>query len=155
MSDQLERLYRERYEHFVRVATAVVGDPDVAHDVVQDAFATAVRKRRSFRGEGPLEAWVWRIVVNVARRAARRGLAQPLSLVESPAPNGAGGEDAAVRTWLAALPQRQRLVVFLRYYADLEYPAIAEILGIRVGTVSATLSSAHASLRRAAEEVSS
>ena len=42
---------------------------------------------------------------------------------------------------------------FLRYYADLDYRSIAEVLGVEVGTVSATLSSAHTALRRALQEV--
>jgi RNA polymerase sigma factor (sigma-70 family) len=54
---------------------------------------------------------------------------------------------------VAALPERQRLVVYLRYYADLDYRAIAEVLGVEVGTVSATLSSAHQALRRSLKEV--
>jgi RNA polymerase sigma factor (sigma-70 family) len=54
---------------------------------------------------------------------------------------------------LAALPERQRLVVFLRYFADLGYAEIAQLLGIEVGTVSATLHAAHAALRSQLEEV--
>ena len=54
---------------------------------------------------------------------------------------------------MAALPERQRLVLFLRYYADLDYRRIAQILRVEVGTVSATLHAAHASLRRALNEV--
>jgi DNA-directed RNA polymerase specialized sigma24 family protein len=71
---------------------------------------------------------------------------------------GSGGGDGsrsdfdALRRRVAALPERQRLAVFLRYYADLEYRAIAEILGIETGTVSATLSAAHAALRPEVEE---
>ena len=48
---------------------------------------------------------------------------------------------------LAALPERQRLVLFLRYYADLSYAEIGEALGLRTGTVSATLAAAHRTLR--------
>jgi len=48
---------------------------------------------------------------------------------------------------VAALPERQRLMVFLRYYADLDYRAIATALGVKTGTVSATLNAAHAALR--------
>jgi RNA polymerase sigma factor (sigma-70 family) len=51
------------------------------------------------------------------------------------------------------LPERQRLALFLRYYADLDYRSIADVLGVEVGTVSATLSAAHSSLRRALSEV--
>ena len=55
---------------------------------------------------------------------------------------------------MAALPERQRLMLFLRYYVDLDYRRIAQILRVEVGTVSATLHAAHASLRRALNEVS-
>ena len=58
-----------------------------------------------------------------------------------------------VRTWIAALPERQRLIVYLRYYADLDYRQIATVLDIAVGTVSATLSAAHQTLRTTIEEV--
>jgi RNA polymerase sigma factor (sigma-70 family) len=58
-----------------------------------------------------------------------------------------------VRAWVSALPERQRLAVFLRYFADLDYRGIATALGIEVGTVSATLSAAHTALRRSFEEV--
>jgi DNA-directed RNA polymerase specialized sigma24 family protein len=50
------------------------------------------------------------------------------------------------------MPDRQRLVLFFRYYADLDYQAIAATLGITPGTVGATLNAAHAALRRSLEE---
>lgn len=150
-TEQLERLYRERYAHFVRVAAAITGDADSGRDAVQSGFAQAVRRRRSFRGTGPLEAWVWRIVVNEARRVRRTE--PPAAPAPEPSTNGRASDDLGVRAWVAALPRRQRETVFLRYYADLEYGAIAELLGIEVGTVSATLSAAHATLRKHAEEV--
>jgi DNA-directed RNA polymerase specialized sigma24 family protein len=67
--------------------------------------------------------------------------------------NGRPEPDSELRARLAALPERQRLVVFLRYFADLEYSEIAAALGIHVGTVSATLYAAHANLRASVEEV--
>ena len=69
--EQLETLYRDRFEHFARVASAICGDPDIGRDAVQAAFTTAVRQRRTYRGSGSIDAWVWRIVVNEARRLAR------------------------------------------------------------------------------------
>lgn len=110
--------------------------------------------RASYRGEGPLEAWVWRAVVNEARKA-RVSRVVPSGNVETPAtPNGADPDAAGVRTWVAQLPERQRLAVFLRYYADLDYRSIANVLDVEVGTVSATLSSAHSALRKQLGEVS-
>jgi RNA polymerase sigma factor (sigma-70 family) len=58
-----------------------------------------------------------------------------------------------VRAVLAMLPERQRLALFLRYYADLDYDAIATALGISTGTVGATLHAAHAALRAQIQEV--
>ena len=58
--------------------------------------------------------------------------------------NGLPSPDAAVRALIAALPELQRLAVFLRYYADLDYRTIGEVLEIEAGTVSATLAAAHA-----------
>jgi RNA polymerase sigma-70 factor (ECF subfamily) len=147
---RIERIYRTEYRKFVRVALAVLRDEDRAVDAVQEAFATAVQKRRSFRGDGPLEAWIWRMVVNAALN--ERGRPRPLALANRdaalPAP-----EPSAVTHAVAALPERQRLALFLRYYADLEYEAIATALDISTGTVGATLNAAHASLRRLLTEV--
>jgi RNA polymerase sigma-70 factor (ECF subfamily) len=150
---RLEELYRRRYPHFVRVAAAITGDSESGRDAVQTGFAHALRKRQDFRGSGPLEAWVWRIVVNEARRVRRVEPRSAPALAHEPSSNGHASDDLGVRAWIAALPERQRATVFLRYYADLEYAAIADVLGVRVGTVSATLSAAHASLRTQVEEV--
>jgi RNA polymerase sigma-70 factor, ECF subfamily len=150
---ELEALYRARYRRFLRVATAIVGDEAAGHDAVQEGFARALRSARTFRGEGTVEAWVWQIVVNAARRERARAAERPVA--DAPSTNGhAGDAEERVRAWVAALPERQRLAVFLRYYADLDYRSIAAVLGVEIGTVSATLSSAHAALRRSLEEVS-
>ncbi len=146
MVDQLEALYRERLQEFRRVAAAIAGDRELGRDAVQDAFAKAVRSSRSFRGSGTLEAWVWRIVVNAARDARRRR------------PEVAETRDAASNGHAAVVPldlltDRQREIVFLHYYADLDYAAIADALAISPGTVGATLTAARRTLRVALEEV--
>jgi len=149
-------LYQQRYHAFLRVAEAIVGEPDLAHDVVQDAFARALRSRFDYRGEGTLDGWVWRTVVNAARNARRDRAPEHLPLLDiGEAAESANGRphEWHVRALVAALPERQRLVLFLRYYADLDYRRIAEALGIEPGTVGATLSHAHAAIRRALEEV--
>jgi RNA polymerase sigma-70 factor, ECF subfamily len=151
----LEAVYRRDLGRFVRAATAIVGDEATATDAVQEAFASAVRSRKTYRGDVPLEGWIWRIVVNAALQLRRARAA------EDPEPdewlvaetNGQPVEDAAVRHWVAALPERQRLAVFLRYFADLDYRGIAAALEIEVGTVSATLAAAHSTLRRSIQEV--
>jgi RNA polymerase sigma factor (sigma-70 family) len=147
---EIERIYRQDYGRFLRVALAVLRDEDRAVDAVQEAFATAVQKRRSFRAEGALEGWIWRMVVNAALK--ERAKPRPLALVERDAAH-TSDEPAAVAELVAQLPERQRLALFLRYYADLDYESIASALEITTGTVGATLNAAHASLRRALQEV--
>jgi RNA polymerase sigma factor (sigma-70 family) len=150
---QLEDLYRERGDYFVRVAAAVTRDGEIGRDAVQDAFATAIRERSAFHAEGPLEAWLWRIVVNTARRYARERASLPLDETHEASSNGKPADELGLRLWIGALPERQREALFLRYYADLDYRQIAQILEIEVGTVSATLSAAHNKLRVALREV--
>jgi RNA polymerase sigma-70 factor (ECF subfamily) len=141
----LEELYRARFGVFRDGLAGVVSSREVARDVVQEAFARALRDRRKFRGDGSLEAWVWRIALNQALKA-RRELrarwdedAEPFALDAAP-------RDDEVRAALRALPPRRRLVVFLRYFADLQYDEIARICGVSEGTVAATISQSHTEL---------
>jgi RNA polymerase sigma-70 factor, ECF subfamily len=145
MVAQLEELYRTRRGDFCRAAAAIAGDRDLGEDAVQDAFAKAVRKRRTFRGKGSLEAWVWRIVLNAARDVRRR---RPRA-AEPHDGRGATTEGYAMALPLELLSERQREVLFLYYYADLNYETIAAALDISSGTVGATLSAARATLRTA------
>ena len=150
---ELELLYRRELSRYVRVARAIVGEEQAALDAVQEAFTRAVEKRRSFRRRGPLEAWVWRIVVHEARKRAAAGSRRAPAPDEGfAAGNGRPDADAEVRAAVAALPERQRLAVFLRYYADLDYAAIASALGIEPGTVAATLNAAHRKLESTLKE---
>lgn len=155
---EIEHIYRARYGSFLRVAVAILRDERLAEEAVHEGFVRALRHRRGFGGRGTLEAWLWRIIVNEARRRAateRRLLAVPPSALAERAatePNGDGGE-GALHALVAALPERQRLALFLRYYADLDYEAIAEALGVKPGTVAATLHAARAALRRELLEV--
>src|ERR1700686_1168159 len=93
---ELEDLYRGRYRYFLRVATAIVGDVASGHDAVQDGFAQALREQQSFRGEGPLEAWVWRTVVNAAL-AARRSRKARREAPEAVGIAGANGQGGGLR----------------------------------------------------------
>jgi RNA polymerase sigma factor (sigma-70 family) len=148
---ELEALYRERYPVFLRVARATVRDDGAAADAVHDAFVQAVRNRRSFRGDGTLEAWVWRMVVNAALKCCQDHPPRASGPVEPPDDSRNGFGDP-VRTAVAALPERQRLALFLRYYADLDYASIAAALGVAEGTVGATLNAAHSALRESLRE---
>jgi RNA polymerase sigma factor (sigma-70 family) len=149
----LEELFRLRYSDFLRVAAAITGSSEAGRDAVQEGVARALAGHASFRGSGTLEAWLWSTVVNAARNMRTRS---PLvSEASEHVASLARPEDErrdTVRAAVARLPERQRLVLFLRYYADLDYASIGAVLGIRRGTVSATLSQAHSAMRRLLNE---
>ncbi len=146
--EQIEAIYRRGLGEYRRVAAAICGDRDAAADVVQEAFVRAVRERANYAGRGSLEAWLWRILINTARNH-RRDAAVVARLPRDEAARMNGGppsQSSRVAAAVAALPERQRLVLFLRYFADMEYGTIAEALEISPGTVGATLHAARAAL---------
>lgn len=147
---EIETVYRARFTEFCAVAAAILRDREAGRDAVQEAFAKAVRNRRDFRRDGSLDAWLWRAVVNTALSERRKGTAPDLPDREW-TPGQADRYD--VRAVIQRLPERQRLVVFLRYWADLDYAAIADALAIAPGTVAAALHAAHGSIRNSLEEV--
>lgn len=148
---EIEALYRREFSAFVRVARGIVGDRERALEAVHDGFASAIRARGGLRDESALEAWVWRLVVNAARKATRRPFVEVTVFAEAAVVEPPSLGELAPS--LARLPERQRLIVFLRYYADLDYRSIADVVGVEVGTVSAALAAAHRSVRLAIEEV--
>ena len=144
----LKTLYEERLPVFVRTARAITRDPDAARDVVQEAFAVAIRRRRSLRSASRLEAWVWRIVVRLALEDRRReGRVTWADQAEELEPHVVDNRRSEVLEAIRHLPERQRLALFLRYYADMDYATVAEVLGVTSGTVGAALSAAHKTLK--------
>lgn len=146
---EIEEVYRRRYVSFLRLGHALLGDGERARDAVQETFAVALRQRASFRGDGSLDGWLWRTFVNLCRQERRHAARIASGEPPEQAANGHEREWHEVRVALALLPERERLVVFLRYYADLPYEEIGEILGIERGTVAATLHHAQRKLRDA------
>jgi RNA polymerase sigma-70 factor (ECF subfamily) len=130
----------------------MLGDVDSARDAVQEAFAHSLRSRGDLQHVESLHAWLWQIVVNVCRVEKRHPVAGLDERYELEA-NGHPDDWSEVRAVIAALPERQRLVLFLRHYADLDYQTIAQVTGIERGTVAATLNVAHRKVRDAMTEV--
>jgi RNA polymerase sigma-70 factor (ECF subfamily) len=140
----IEELYRECYTRFRNGVAPVAGSYEAARDAVQEGFARALRRSGQYSGEGSLEGWVWRIVLRTALEQRQPDEELPLDQLD---PVFVEPErDFALTTAVHALPPRRRLVVFLRYFADLPYGTIAEALEIDEGTVAATLAQARQAL---------
>jgi RNA polymerase sigma-70 factor, ECF subfamily len=140
----IERLYRERYVRFRNGVAPVAGSYEAARDAVQEGFARALRSRGQFSGRGSLEGWVWRIVLRTALEQRSSGEEFSIDAVETALVEP--DRDLPLTAALRELPPRRRLVIFLRYFADLSYESIAEALEIDVGTVAATLAQAKRAL---------
>jgi RNA polymerase sigma-70 factor (ECF subfamily) len=147
--EAIEELYERRYASFQGGMAAVTGSYDAARDVVQEAFAQALRDREQFRGEGSLAAWVWRIAFRIAARTRSKGRRElTLDELAASAPLPSPERDPSLAEALGRLTPQRRLIVFLRYFADLSYSEIASLCALKEGTVAATLAHAHSDLQR-------
>jgi RNA polymerase sigma-70 factor (sigma-E family) len=153
-------LFRCHHLELVRLALLMTGDLAAAEDVVQDAFEQLHRRWPSLRQPGSGLAYVRSSVLNgcrsmhrrarVARKHAAR-LAEPPS-AGADAAGGVAGERSDLIAALLALPRRQREVLVLRYYADLDVAEIASTLRIGPSTVRSTAARGLDALARALKE---
>jgi RNA polymerase sigma-70 factor (sigma-E family) len=146
--------YREAKDECLFAVVVSVGDRDTAQDLVDEAFARAWASWRTVSRHPAPAAWVVRTALNtsISRwRRRRREVAVPdLALVaDRPAAGGAAGSsvDPRIMAALLRLPARQRQVVALRLFLDLDTAGTAQVLGIAPGTVQAHLGRAMAALR--------
>jgi RNA polymerase sigma-70 factor (ECF subfamily) len=140
-----------------RLAAVILGDPSEAQDATHDAFELAWRRWDTLRDPGRLDAWFGRILINVCRdrlRQRKRRTVRDVSLelgesiAAGDAFRGSVDRDEIARAF-ARLNEDQRLVVVLRFYADLPLEAIAERVGAPLGTVKSRLHYALAELNAA------
>jgi DNA-directed RNA polymerase specialized sigma24 family protein len=149
--------YRRSRNDCLRAVLVNVGDQDTAQDLVAEAFARAWASWRTVSRHPAPAAWVVRTALNAGVSRWRRSrreipLPDPGTLAGLPAAGGAGGAgddsvDPRVMAALLRLPARQRQVVALRLFLDLDTGRTAEVLGIAPGTVTAHLARAIARLR--------
>lgn len=151
-NDQAEfaDFFRASWEPCLRAVLAVAGSPQLAEDQVAEAFARAWASWRKVRRHPAPKAWVVRTALNTgASWWRRRSREIPLADHDLPAPGDLGGElDGSLLAALRRLPLRQREVIALRTFLDLDTDTIAGQLGIEAGTVRMHLSRGVASLRR-------
>lgn len=134
----------------LRTAWLLTGDHHAAHDLVQAALVKTYLAWPRVRPEGAL-AYARRVLVNERTDSWRRhrkevAVAETPDLPPDDGADPVGDRDLVVRL-LARLPEQQRRVVVLRYYVDLSEQAVADLLGISVGSVKSAASRGLASLR--------
>lgn len=157
--EAVEELYATHYRSLVRLAVLLVRDHETAEEVVQDAFVAMHGRWRSLREPDHALAYLRQTVVNRARSALRHRAVE-LRHPPTPPPDESGADEPALATErrrqvldaLQQLPQRQREVLALRYYLDLDEASIARSLGISRGAVKSHASRGAATLRTLLED---
>jgi RNA polymerase sigma factor (sigma-70 family) len=146
--------YRGSRDDCLRTVLVSVGDRDTAQDLVDEAFARACASWRTVSRHPAPTAWVIRTALNAnisrwRRRRREVPVPDPGTLADPPAFGGASDSpvDPRIMAALMRLPARQRQVVALRLFLDLDTGRTAEVLGVTPSTVKAHLSRALASLR--------
>jgi len=156
-----EELYREHAEMVYNLALRLSGDPDRAADLSQEVFLRVHRHLAKFRGRSSLRTWIYRVTVNHCRSRLRRRQLATRSLAAAgeraaclPDPRRgpeeravAGDQGRLVTAALRELPVSFREAVVLRDLEGLAYEEIAEVLGVRIGTVRSRIARGRRQLR--------
>jgi RNA polymerase sigma-70 factor (sigma-E family) len=142
--DRFGALFFAHAPRLVRLA-ALLGDDD-PEDVVQESFCKLYAARGRLRADDAVvAAYLNKIVVNQVRsRHRRRQVARRdahlLTRANATDPTAVHDDRRAVVDALAGLPPRQREALVLRFWMDLPLAAIADAMGVRVGTVKSQIS---------------
>lgn len=138
-----------------RFARALMRDRDRADDLVQDCLERAVAKRHQWRGDGPVQAWLFRILLNRYRDLHRRSpdhvhLVAIEDLTVEPAQGGGQEQGLALREVqdaIARLPLDQREVLLIVALEGKSFNEAASLLDIPKGTLMSRLARGRATLR--------
>ena len=147
---EFAEFFQASWEPCLKAVVASTGSVQLAEDQVAEAFARAWLSWRKVRRHPAPRAWVVRAALNTGASWWRRRIHElPLAGHDAAAPHDADdGLDAALLTALRHLPERQREVIALRVFLDLDIDTIAAHLEIARGTVRVHLSRAMTTLRR-------
>jgi RNA polymerase sigma-70 factor (sigma-E family) len=157
--EAITQIYAAHYRSLVRLAALLLRDVGASEEVVQDSFIAMHGAWRRLRDPDRALAYLRQSVVNRSRSVLRHRTVE-LRHAPHPMPDAASAEHGAMGSLehqevivaLRRLPERQREVLVLRYYADLSEADIAETIGISRGAVKSHASRGMAALRSTLEQ---
>ena len=158
-SDAFEAIFNYYKDKVYRTALLMIGNASQAEDILQEVFVRVYKSKDKFDGdENSFKRWLYRITSNICIDNYRKKSLSFSSLEEmseqgfEPAEKGpthSKFEDRdAIGQAMTALDSKHRLVVILRYFHELPYEEIAQILDVPLGTVKSRLNTAIKTLRR-------
>ncbi|HEY3280698.1 MAG TPA: RNA polymerase sigma factor [Armatimonadota bacterium] len=136
-----------RHEGFVyNICLGILNNPEDARDITQDTFVKVYRSAAGFRGQSSFSTWIYRIAVNfcldLLRRPAKRRAAEMPEDWEVPDSHAEAEEQnqrAIIQETLSRLRPDYRAALSLRYFQQLSYEEMADVLGMNVGRVKILL----------------
>jgi RNA polymerase sigma-70 factor (ECF subfamily) len=153
-ADAYEQLLRRHSDGAHRVVWAILRNPELAEDALQECFVETYASLHRFDSRRPFGPWIKGIAVRCALAASRKQRradnmpSQPAVSVEDPAATVARSDlQTAVREAIMALPERQRVAIRLFALENSSVAEVAKIMGCAVGTVKAHLHRARETLR--------
>ena len=157
--EAITQIYAAHYRSLVRLASLLLRDVGASEEVVQDSFIAMHGAWRRLRDPDRALAYLRQSVVNRSRSVLRHRTVE-LRHAPAPMPDAASAEHGAMGSLehqevivaLRRLPERQREVLVLRYYADLSEADIADAIGISRGAVKSHASRGMAALRTTLEK---
>ncbi|HEX5304048.1 MAG TPA: SigE family RNA polymerase sigma factor [Streptosporangiaceae bacterium] len=158
-AEAVTALYRAHALGLIRLAVVMLGDRAAAEEAVQEAFCGLYRRWHHLSDPGKALSYTRSSVINNCRTALRRRRRQAHPAGDLPGESAEamaliGEEHRQVLTAIRQLPARQREVLVLRFYLDLDEGEIAASMRISRGTVKSTTSRALAALGRILGELS-
>jgi RNA polymerase sigma factor (sigma-70 family) len=154
---RLATLFERHYRHLFEYLARMTGNRSTAEDLVQDVFVRILKYRHTFRDTSRFDTWAFRIARNVRADyfQARRIRETALDEAAEAATNELGAADVfehdrqaeRVRRALLLLREDQRELIVLARYRGMKYEAIADLLGVEVGTVKVRMHRAVNELR--------
>ena len=156
--DDVRWLIAREIPYLRRCARALVGDTDLADDLVQDAVERALRKRHLWRGTGNLRSWLYRLLYNVLMNRRDRPAVErhQVPLDDGPEPVAPGRPDKTAEASdlaaaLRSLPVEQRAAIVLTGLQGLSYDEAAHALDIPIGTLRSRIARGREQLRAMTE----
>lgn len=137
-----QRLYEEFATRVFRYALTLLRDRHLAEEVVQETMITVWSKASTYAGSSRVSTWVFGIArhkaYDILKDEKKAGRATDVgTIIEDPAPEIE--RQARVHAAIDSLPPDQREIVFLTFYENLTYKAIADLLAIPEGTVKSRM----------------
>jgi RNA polymerase sigma-70 factor (ECF subfamily) len=154
----MEKLVRRHANGLLTFIAGMIGDRHRSEELFQEVVLAVWTKRRQYKYPRPFKPWLYKIALNRCRVEFRRAAPSPAHLpvediVASPEPSPVDAAiavetETAVKSAVAQLGDRQRVVVVMRIWNDLPYGEIAEVLGVTEGTVRSYMFHALDTMRR-------